>query len=184
MDRVTAHELTKYNFVKFMIRQVQTSTYKLDPAMKSGNELISCKYHFLSSCMYPLVSVPLTRHESMQRKWAVVIIWSNSRVCNESFWFIYMFILDCFERDMIKNVLLSKRQLGTNHLSVRYESSQLWVRIVWVRNVRGYETSGFRWGTRNLIYILPLLFLIFLLFKLFSTFLLFSTNFYLLVQVY
>ena len=25
-----------------------------------------------------------------------------------------MFILDCFDRDMIKNVLLSKRQLGTN----------------------------------------------------------------------
>ena len=54
-----------------------------------------------------------------------------------------MFILDCFERDMIKDVLLSKRQLGTNHLSVGYESSQLWVRIVWVRNVHGYETSGF-----------------------------------------
>ena len=32
--------------------------------------------------------------------------------------------------------------MGTNHLSVGYESSQLWVRIVWVRNVRGYETSG------------------------------------------
>ena len=47
-----------------------------------------------------------------------------------------MFILDCFDRDMIKNVLLSKRQLGTNHLSVGYESSQLWV-----RNVRGYEAS-------------------------------------------
>ena len=31
--------------------------------------------------------------------------------------------------------------MGTNHLSVGYESSQLWVRIVWVRNVRGYETS-------------------------------------------
>ena len=30
--------------------------------------------------------------------------------------------------------------MGTNHLSVGYESSQLWVRIVWVRNVRGYET--------------------------------------------
>ena len=54
-----------------------------------------------------------------------------------------MFILDCFERDMIKDVLLSKRQLGTNHLSVGYESSQLWVRIVWVGNVHGYETSGF-----------------------------------------
>ena len=54
-----------------------------------------------------------------------------------------MFILDCFERDMIKNVLLSKRQLGTNHQSFGYESSQLWVRIVWVRNIRGYETSGF-----------------------------------------
>ena len=54
-----------------------------------------------------------------------------------------MFILDCFERDMIKDVFLSKRQLGTNHLSVGYESSQLWVRIVWVRNVHGYETSGF-----------------------------------------
>ena len=39
MDRVKAHELTKYNFVKFMIRQVQTSTYKLDPAVKSGNKL-------------------------------------------------------------------------------------------------------------------------------------------------
>ena len=34
-----------------------------------------------------------------------------------------MFILDCFERDMIKNVLLSKRQLGTNHLNFGYESS-------------------------------------------------------------
>ena len=34
--------------------------------------------------------------------------------------------------------------MGTNHLSVGYESSQLWVRIVWVRNVRGYETSGKR----------------------------------------
>ena len=44
---------------------------------------------------------------------------------------------------MIKDVFLSKRQLGTNHLSVGYESSQLWVRIVWVRNVHGYETSGF-----------------------------------------
>ena len=41
MDRVKAHELTKYNFVKFMIREVQTSTYKLDPAVKSGNNLIS-----------------------------------------------------------------------------------------------------------------------------------------------
>ena len=51
MDRVKAHELTKYNFVMFMIRQVQTSTYKLDPAVKSGNKLISCKYHFLLSCM-------------------------------------------------------------------------------------------------------------------------------------
>ena len=30
--------------------------------------------------------------------------------------------------------------MGTNHLSVGYESSQLWVRIIWVRNVRGYET--------------------------------------------
>ena len=39
MDHVKAHELTKYNFVKFMIRQVQTSTYKLDPAVKSGNKL-------------------------------------------------------------------------------------------------------------------------------------------------
>ena len=43
-----------------------------------------------------------------------------------------------------QNVLLSKRQLVTNQLSFGYESSQLWVRIVWVRNVRGYETSGFR----------------------------------------
>ena len=51
LDRVKSHELTKYNFVKFMIRQVQTSIYKLDPAVKSGNELISCKYHFLLSCM-------------------------------------------------------------------------------------------------------------------------------------
>ena len=51
MDRVKAHELTKYNFVKFMIRQVQTSTYKLDPAVKSGNKLILFKYHFLLSCM-------------------------------------------------------------------------------------------------------------------------------------
>ena len=32
--------------------------------------------------------------------------------------------------------------MGTNHLSFGYESSQLWVQIVWVRNVRGYETSG------------------------------------------
>ena len=60
-----------------------------------------------------------------------------------------MFILDCFERDMIKNVLLSKRHLGTNHLSFGYESSWLWVRIIstlgtnrlgtkrpWVRNDR------------------------------------------------
>ena len=60
-----------------------------------------------------------------------------------------MLILDCFERDMIKNVLLSKRQLGTNHLSFGYESFKLWVRIIstlgtnrlgtkrpWVRNVR------------------------------------------------
>ena len=72
-----------------------------------------------------------------------------------------MFILDCFERDMIKNVLLSKRQLGTNHLSFGYESSQLWVRIVWVRNVRGYETSGFHvndpraFAVRNTIDQLP-----------------------------
>ena len=57
----------------------------------------------------------------------------------------------CFiiDRDMIKNVLLSKRQLGTNHLRFGYESSQRWVRIIstlgtnrlgtkrpWVRNVR------------------------------------------------
>ena len=73
MDCVKAHELTKYNFVKFMIRQVQTSTYKLDPAVKSGNKLISCKYHFFLSCMLmkvspPLVSAPITRHESTQRK--------------------------------------------------------------------------------------------------------------------
>ena len=32
--------------------------------------------------------------------------------------------------------------MGTNHLRFGYESSQLWVRIDWVRNVRGYETSG------------------------------------------
>ena len=51
MDRVEAHELTKYNFVKFMIRQVQTSTYKLDPAVKCEYNLISCKYHFILSCM-------------------------------------------------------------------------------------------------------------------------------------
>ena len=51
---------------------------------------------------------------------------------------------------MIKNVLLSKRHLGTNHLSFGYESSQLWVRIVWVRNVRGYKTSGFLTRHRKL----------------------------------
>ena len=35
MDLVKAHELTKYNFVKFMIPRVKTSPYKLDP---SSNE--------------------------------------------------------------------------------------------------------------------------------------------------
>ena len=30
--------------------------------------------------------------------------------------------------------------MGTNHLSDGYESSQLWVRIAWVRNVRFSES--------------------------------------------
>ena len=48
MDLVKAHEITKYNFVKFMIRQVQTSTYKLDPSNNEKWEQANlCKYHFL-----------------------------------------------------------------------------------------------------------------------------------------
>ena len=58
-----------------------------------------------------------------------------------------MFILDCFERDMIKNVLLSKRQLGTNQLSFGYESTKLWVRIILALGTNhlnfGYESSGY-----------------------------------------
>ena len=61
-----------------MIRQVQTSTYKLDPAVKSGNKLISCKYHVLFTCMLmksltsPSIGAADRRHESTQRQWAVV----------------------------------------------------------------------------------------------------------------
>ena len=40
MTWVKEHKLTKYNFEKFMIRQVPTSTYKLDEAVK-WNKLIS-----------------------------------------------------------------------------------------------------------------------------------------------
>ena len=42
----------------------------------------------------------------------------------------------------MKTHCLQHKDVVWNHLSVGYESSQLWVRIVWVRNVRGYETSG------------------------------------------
>ena len=37
---------------------------------------------------------------------------------------------------------------------IGYESSQLWVRIVWVGNVRGYETSGFPSSKRHYLEIL------------------------------
>ena len=51
-----------------------------------------------------------------------------------------MFLLDCFERDMIKNVLIIKKAVG-------YESSKLWIRIILALGANhlnfGYESTGY-----------------------------------------